>query len=446
MLMRGSIRKGNNSTGAKTGPRTKTSSRSSTVNSTSNIGTFHKGLQNFHETGGVFNEAEGIDIVQNGGVTLPHEISVQENCERGGTGLPSMSNGLSPCPSGNFASMSAGLSVSMDSGSPGSPSRGSDIGMLSPEPNAGKLQQTGGLVDESGSPSLTGRKKKRGHRSVTGEKGGKGLRHFSMKVCEKVESKGRTTYNEVADELVAEFTNPNSILVSPDQQQYDEKNIRRRVYDALNVIMAMDIISKEKKEIKWKGLPSTSFSDIEQLKAERIRLRSRIEKKKLYLQELQDQIIGIERLVHRNESVFNSTGNHPAGGVALPFILVQTRPQATVEVEISEDMQVVHFDFNSTPFELHDDAYVLKAMRFCDRSHRDASDVVEWEDTEHFDPAVDEKSPLASVILQQRSHSPHPLNPGSIAPCSISGTTNKVPMSPPIPGILKARVKHETLM
>ena len=33
---------------------------------------------------------------------------------------------------------------------------------------------------------------------------GMGLRHFSLKVCEKVQSKRRTTYNDVADELVAE--------------------------------------------------------------------------------------------------------------------------------------------------------------------------------------------------------------------------------------------------
>lgn len=33
---------------------------------------------------------------------------------------------------------------------------------------------------------------------------GRGLRHFSMKVCKKVEEKGTTTYNEVADELVEE--------------------------------------------------------------------------------------------------------------------------------------------------------------------------------------------------------------------------------------------------
>ena len=50
------------------------------------------------------------------------------------------------------------------------------------------------------------------------------------------------------------------------QQQYDEKNIRRRVYDALNVLMAMDIVSKYQKEILWRGLPRSSLSDIEELK------------------------------------------------------------------------------------------------------------------------------------------------------------------------------------
>lgn len=43
-------------------------------------------------------------------------------------------------------------------------------------------------------------------RSRKTEKVGKGLRHFSMRVCEKVRKKGTTSYNEVADELVGEFT------------------------------------------------------------------------------------------------------------------------------------------------------------------------------------------------------------------------------------------------
>lgn len=48
-------------------------------------------------------------------------------------------------------------------------------------------------------------------------------------------------------------------------QAYDQKNIRRRVYDALNVLMAMNIISKEKKEIKWVGLPTNSAQECQQL-------------------------------------------------------------------------------------------------------------------------------------------------------------------------------------
>lgn len=54
--------------------------------------------------------------------------------------------------------------------------------------------------------------RKRGKKA---DKVGKGLRHFSMKVCEKVQIKGVTTYNEVADELVAEFSDPRTVLLSP---------------------------------------------------------------------------------------------------------------------------------------------------------------------------------------------------------------------------------------
>ena len=43
-------------------------------------------------------------------------------------------------------------------------------------------------------------------------------------------------------------------------RQYDEKNIRRRVYDALNVLMAMDIITRQKKDIVWRGLPHNQVS------------------------------------------------------------------------------------------------------------------------------------------------------------------------------------------
>ncbi|KAL2480764.1 Transcription factor-like protein DPB [Abeliophyllum distichum] len=269
---------------------------------------------------------------------------------------------------GGGATTFSGQSIST-SGSVGSPSSRSEAAMATPASDSTFLRLNNldiqGDDDRSQGP-MSNRKKKRGQRAAGGDKSGRGLRQFSMKVCEKVESKGRTTYNEVADELVAEFADPNNGVASPDQQQYDEKNIRRRVYDALNVLMAMDIISKDKKEIQWKGLPRSSLNDIEELKSERLGLRNRIEKKSAYLEELEEQYVGLQNLIQRNEQLYGS-GNVPTGGVALPFILVQTRPHATVEVEISEDMQLVHFDFNSTPFEIHDDNYVLKAMKFCEK-------------------------------------------------------------------------------
>ncbi len=96
-----------------------------------------------------------------------------------------------------------------------------------------------------------------------------------------MEAKGRTTYNEVADELVAEMSR---IEAANKNGQYDEKNIRRRVYDAINVLMAMDIIQKEKKEILWKGFPKLSHNSLDKLKAERLAKIKEVEQKQLYLQ------------------------------------------------------------------------------------------------------------------------------------------------------------------
>ncbi|XP_008681441.1 transcription factor-like protein DPB isoform X2 [Zea mays] len=248
--------------------------------------------------------------------------------------------------------------------------------------------------DAPSSQPATSKKKKRGARAVGPDKNGRGLRQFSMRVCEKVESKGRTTYNEVADELVAEFSDPNINIDSPDPdnssaQQYDEKNIRRRVYDALNVLMAMEIISKDKKEIQWRGLPKTSMNDIEELKTEVNGLKGRIDKKNAYLQDLQDQ----------------------------------TRPHATVEVEISEDMQHVHFDFNSTPFELQDDSFVLKAM------------ALSGEEADCTQAPGANGGECSSTRNNYWHHHQQPQPPGP--------RVVRVPNSPPIPGILKGRVKHE---
>ncbi|CAI9612911.1 unnamed protein product, partial [Staurois parvus] len=201
-----------------------------------------------------------------------------------------------------------------------------------------------------------------GKRNKKGEKNGKGLRHFSMKVCEKVQKKGTTSYNEVADELVAEFSSTDN-HISPNESAYDQKNIRRRVYDALNVLMAMNIISKEKKEIKWIGLPTNSAQECQNLEVERQRRLERIKQKQSQLQELILQQIAFKNLVQRNRQTEQQTNRSPPSNsvIHLPFIIVNTSKKTVIDCSISNDKFEYLFNFDNT-FEIHDDIEVLKRM------------------------------------------------------------------------------------
>ncbi|NXJ27410.1 TFDP2 factor, partial [Dicrurus megarhynchus] len=202
-----------------------------------------------------------------------------------------------------------------------------------------------------------------GKRSKKGDKNGKGLRHFSMKVCEKVQRKGTTSYNEVADELVSEFTNSNSHLAT--DSAYDQKNIRRRVYDALNVLMAMNIISKEKKEIRWIGLPTNSAQECQNLevKGEKQKRIERIKQKRAQLQELLLQQIAFKNLVQRNQQNEQQNQGRPSlnSTIQLPFLIVNTSKRTIIDCSISSDKFEYLFNFDNT-FEIHDDSEVLKRM------------------------------------------------------------------------------------
>ncbi|XP_013393430.1 transcription factor Dp-2-like isoform X1 [Lingula anatina] len=229
--------------------------------------------------------------------------------------------------------------------------RGTNVPMMLDSPGIlGAIRKRGGDIEID-----FGDSKRR-----KGEKGGKGLRHFSMKVCEKVQKKGVTSYNEVADELVAEFSDPRHM--TPTDQQYDQKNIRRRVYDALNVLMAMNIISKEKKEIRWIGLPTNSAQECQNLELEKQRRLERIRHKTQQLQELILQQIAFKNLVNRNRDLEKTQGPPTANSaIQLPFIIVNTSKKTVIDCSISNDKYEYLFNFDNT-FEIHDDIEVLKRM------------------------------------------------------------------------------------
>ncbi|TMW48397.1 hypothetical protein DOY81_006526 [Sarcophaga bullata] len=189
------------------------------------------------------------------------------------------------------------------------------------------------------------------------EKAGKGLRHFSLKVCEKVKVKGMTTYNEVADELVAEEIQNNAF-----DKNCDQKNIRRRVYDALNVLMALQIISKDKKEIRWIGLPSNAVEEFSQLEKDNQERRQRIKQKNQQLRELILQQVSFKSLIERNkEAERQGIIPTPNSSIQLPFIIVNTHKSTKINCSVTNDKSEYIFKFDDK-FEMHDDAEVLKRM------------------------------------------------------------------------------------
>ncbi|XP_017868144.1 PREDICTED: transcription factor Dp isoform X2 [Drosophila arizonae] len=189
------------------------------------------------------------------------------------------------------------------------------------------------------------------------DKAGKGLRHFSMKVCEKVQEKGKTTYNEVADDLVAEEMKNNSY-----DNNCDQKNIRRRVYDALNVLMAINVISKDKKEIRWIGLPANSAEQFNALEEQNMLCRERIKQKNEMLREMIMQHVAFKGLVERNKRA-ESQGVVPSpnSSIQLPFIIVNTHKSTKINCSVTNDKSEYIFKFDNT-FEMHDDIEVLKRM------------------------------------------------------------------------------------
>jgi hypothetical protein len=80
-----------------------------------------------------------------------------------------------------------------------------------------------------------------------------GLKEISKNVKNIVKTLKRTTYKEISDIIINEYNDSLS-------NAKDEKNIRRRIYDSLNVMKAMKLFKKDKYEklILWNGDKVTS--------------------------------------------------------------------------------------------------------------------------------------------------------------------------------------------
>jgi len=151
----------------------------------------------------------------------------------------------------------------------------------------------------------------------------RGLRVLSLKVRDIVSRKKKTSYKEVADALLQDLSQK---LKGKSQAEIskEEQNVKRRVYDALNVLIAADILRKEGKLVCCEPSSNSSArgskknnqqsreSIIEQIEEIKKRKKEKLEA----LQELVFKSLAIKNLVRRNkEKAQNEITDDKAKGI-----------------------------------------------------------------------------------------------------------------------------------
>lgn len=226
----------------------------------------------------------------------------------------------------------------------------------------GRQKQCRNLNEDTGKGRriLTVTPKKESPPRATAAPSTKGLRMMSVKICEKVQRSVKTTCTAVADELIQ--------LIKKEREQQgsgkpcDEKNVRRRTYDALNVLEAVHVIAKDSKDITWKGLPSDASDKAQQLKTESESCKRRIKEKEEALREHLIQQVSYRNLVAFNK-LRSSNPNHKkvTNRIDVPLIVFSANKEASINCDASRDLSHVMIDANA-PFSIHDENSILRQM------------------------------------------------------------------------------------
>mmetsp|Transcript_1175 Transcript_1175/g.2834 ORF Transcript_1175/g.2834 Transcript_1175/m.2834 type:complete len:219 (-) Transcript_1175:14-670(-) len=167
----------------------------------------------------------------------------------------------------------------------------------------------------------------------------KKLIFLSRKVLDRLQNCNTTTGNTIAKDIINEL--PTSL------SDVDFKNIQRRVYDALNVLHALDIVSKVRNEIRFQG--GVTYNDLKELSAKIALRREVVTYKKARLSETLLHMNALRQLVLRNMQTKESSQR-----VYFPLILVKL--QSGFCINLIPETAAVKSDL---PAELINDTHIL---------------------------------------------------------------------------------------
>lgn len=219
----------------------------------------------------------------------------------------------------------------------------------------------------------------------------KKLVFLSCRVYEKAKEHRLTNGTNIAREILEESRKL--------RMNFDFKNVQRRVYDALNVLTALDMIKKDRNKIEFirdinevfgestkksalitreniKSEKQTEINNkIKQLKDRKEAMAENIKQKRQYFDELIFQVALLKKLVRRNWKIEDdeTTLNTPDKGMSnnpsldkfqqtqkihLPMLVLEYPKDSYIEILMNEDhtnMVVV----SDQPCSLYNDNHVL---------------------------------------------------------------------------------------
>lgn len=190
----------------------------------------------------------------------------------------------------------------------------------------------------------------------------KNLRAISLSLVAKVRSQRVVTSTDIANELVHEAVAEvlgQPATISKVELNAIQKNIRRRLYDSLKVLVSVGAITRVRRDktLRWNGTAHLTRTDGARLSASVHAIRNRIREKHATVRFLHGQNSAMRLLYIRNAR--RAVDEHSR--VHFPFVVVRTREQTHIALNVTDDARKMHFEFDQY-FEVVNDTGIVDRL------------------------------------------------------------------------------------
>lgn len=181
-----------------------------------------------------------------------------------------------------------------------------------------------------------------------------GLKEISNRVMNIIKQSGQTTYKDVSDQIIKEIN---------EKSMKDEKNLRRRIYDSLNVMRNMNLFSQDKntKAIKWNY--TQEFDPLNEIENKNekynknkvesdniIDLKKEIKVKKENLVLFEKELKALKRVLERNRKEDENIPKNKR--LYFPLIVIEflSNKEQKINLALNEDQTKAHLGFDEASF------------------------------------------------------------------------------------------------